>query len=211
MKRSKIEKQQTHTHIVETATDQFRAKGMDNVGIVELMSSVGLTHGGFYAHFASKEALIAEACTSGLKQTLSKILAAVEQVPAGEKLQAMIDFYLRDIVRDDPTKGCVVATLAADVSHHSDEVRDTYTQAFRDFLACVTPLVSEDADQEQLNNTLVLLTGLIGTVILARAVNDIELSNHILDANRTFYKQRFVALSQYQDGQTNEEHGSAIE
>src|SRR5713101_2965031 len=89
MRRSKEEKQRTHRRVVEEAARQFRAKGINQVGIAELMGQVGLTHGGFYAHFSNKDALTAEVCKEGFAQTLADLLSAVQQAPAGSEVAAI--------------------------------------------------------------------------------------------------------------------------
>jgi TetR/AcrR family transcriptional repressor of nem operon len=122
MRRSEM-KQQTHQRIVEEAARQFRAEGIQPVGIAGLMKHIGLTHGGFYAHFQNKDALTAEACTEGFAQTQEVLLQAAHDAPPGAELAAIIEQYLSASHRDQSASGCVAASLSAEVARSPQEVR----------------------------------------------------------------------------------------
>jgi TetR/AcrR family transcriptional regulator, transcriptional repressor for nem operon len=203
MRRSKQAKQQTHTRIVEAAARRFRAAGIDGVGISDLMGEAGLTHGGFYAHFATKDALVAEVCAEGLTKTRVRLIRAVRKVPPAQQLAKLIALYLSTNHRDHPEAGCMMPTLSGEVARSAPVVRATYTQAYKDYrdeLATLLPNTPEmpnrtDAhrprDLSQSDAAMVLLAGLAGTMLLARAVDDPELSERMLRVNRDFYQRVF--------------------
>jgi TetR/AcrR family transcriptional repressor of nem operon len=195
MRRSKQAKQQTHTHIVEAATRRFRADGIAGVGIADVMGDAGLTHGGFYAHFASKDALVAEACGSGLAQSRQRLIHKIQRLPADQRLAAFIDLYLSVDHRDHPEAGCVMPTLSGEVARSSNAVRAAFTQAYRDYRDALVLLLSDDGDAASSDDALALLAGLAGTMLLARAVDDPELSERMLRLNREFYKRTFLGRS----------------
>ena len=191
MKRSKQEKQQTHQRIVRKAAQQVRLEGVNGVGIAELMGQAGLTHGGFYAHFRNKDALLAEICREGMAETLGQLFQAIESAPAGTELSALVNSYLSVSHRNHPATGCVMPSLAAEIARRPEEVRTAFTEGYQQFLERITPLLPEDARQNQLDEAITLLAGMVGAVLLARTINDPTLSERILHVNRDFYTRIF--------------------
>lgn len=202
---SKQHKQETRERILEAAAAALREAGINGVGIGELMARAGLTHGGFYAHFPSKDALVAQACLHGLAASAEQILPNVEAssdwprddaqgAAKREALRVFIRAYLSRNHRDNATTGCMLPTLAADVARSSDDVRTAFTeglQAYADRLAALLP-DEQDGDRGQGDEALVMLSSLAGAVLLARAVNDPQLSDRILLAARHFYGAAFT-------------------
>lgn len=190
MRRSEM-KQQTHKRIVEEAARQFRAEGIQPVGIAELMEQIGLTHGGFYAHFQNKDALTAEACTEGFTQTQNMLLQVAQNAPSGTELAAIIESYLSVTHRDHPASGCVAASLSAEIARGPQEVRAAYTQSLQTLLSQLATFLPEGEAEKQDDAVLALFAGLVGTLLLARTVNDSALSERLLQVNRQFYQQAF--------------------
>jgi TetR/AcrR family transcriptional regulator, transcriptional repressor for nem operon len=191
MRRSEM-KQKTHKRIVEEAARQFRAEGIHPVGIAELMEQIGLTHGGFYAHFRNKDALTAEACSEGLAQTQEMLLQVAQKAPAGSQLIAMIESYLSTTHQNHPEAGCVAAALSAEIARSPQEVRTAYTQALQKLLTQIAAFVPEEEAEERNDQALMLFAGMVGTLMLARAVNDPAMSERLLRVNREFYQQAFA-------------------
>ena len=197
MRRTKQAKQQTHARIVAAATRRFRAGGLAGVGVADIMGEAGLTHGGFYAHFASKDALVAEACGTGLAQSRERLIRKIQREPVERRLAAYIDLYLSAEHRDHPETGCVMPTLSGEVARSSQEVRAAFTQAYNDYRDALASLLLEaDAGDggkasEAPDEAMVLLAGLAGTMLLARAVDDPALSERMLRVNRDYYKEAF--------------------
>lgn len=204
MRRSKEAKQQTHTRIVEAAARRFRADGIAGVAITDLMGEAGLTHGGFYAHFDTKDALVAEACGAGLAQSRGRMLQSVRKAPAERQVAAFVARYLTAAHRDHPEAGCMMPVLSAEVARSAPAVRAAYTQAIKDYrdeLASLLTAADGSGDSggmgdagvsdESSDEALVLLAGLAGTMLLARAVDDPDLSERMLRVNRAFYGRAF--------------------
>jgi TetR/AcrR family transcriptional repressor of nem operon len=188
---TKQAKERTRRLIVEEAAQAFRANGVSGTSIPALMEKVNLTHGTFYAHFASKDALVAEAYTRGLRETVDNLLHLADE-PASGGLDAVIGYYLSAEHRDDPAGGCLLPALAGEVRRESPPVRHAFTNGLNDYferLGQLMPRHDGNADDDQ---ALVLAAGMAGAVLLARAVDDPELSERILGACREFYTAAFA-------------------
>jgi TetR/AcrR family transcriptional repressor of nem operon len=195
MKRSQQAKQQTHQRIVQNAAQQIRVEGVNGVGIADLMGQAGLTHGGFYAHFRNKDALLAEICHAGLAETLERLSQAVDNASAGAELSALVNTYLSIAHRDNPATGCVMPTLAADVARRPEEVRTAFTEGYEKMLQFVASVLPEDTDEKRYDAAIALLSEMVGALLLSRTVNDPVLSERILRANRDFSLQDLTKTS----------------
>ncbi len=111
MRYSKEHKQETHTRIVRKASVRLREKGAHGIGVADLMKEAGLTHGGFYAHFDSREALVIEAFNYAMDRSTERWRKLAEETPPKKRFAAIVDFYLTTLHRDDPGHGCAVRTL----------------------------------------------------------------------------------------------------
>jgi TetR/AcrR family transcriptional repressor of nem operon len=176
---SQAQAQENRRRIVETASRLLREQGT-HVSVADLMKAAGLTHGGFYKQFASKQALIDEATTHAFAELAQHHTAALEQHPAQPDAaqQALIDAYLSAEHRDNPSDGCPVAALAGDMAREpgNHQAHRVYTQGVRDFAdALATP------DQDGITR----LCTMLGALVLARATKDSPLSEEILTAART--------------------------
>ena len=184
----KDHKERTRSSIVEAASRAFRAQGIDGVGVGDVMASTGLTHGGFYAHFAGKEDLVAEACAYALLEAARRRVGATAENDPELTLPAYIRSYLSRTGRDSPATSCTVAALAADLARRPPETRHAFTQAAQTYVDGLATLLPEDADEDA---AWALLAGLAGTLMLARAVDDPALSDRILQAGRKLYTTAF--------------------
>lgn len=175
MKVSRAQARENRQRIVETAARLFRERGLDGVGVAELMKQAGLTHGGFYGHFHSKDALMAEACDEALRQAGQYW----KQRPASSP-EALVRRYLTPRHRDRPGAGCVVAALGNDVAHQSGPVRQSYTRSVQRLISMIAdPLPG--AEERRRRKAMALCAGMVGGLILARAVDDDVLSRDILE------------------------------
>ncbi len=199
-------KRRTRQRIVHEAARAFREQGLDGVSIPAVMRQAGLTHGGFYAHFPSKDTLIASSFAEGFGESAERLLLTQgDGQPAAEALGAIIRAYLSRAHRDMPATGCVVPALSAEVARSSAEVRAGFTTALRDYthrLARLLP-ASADRDADRDADALALLAGMAGALQLARAVDDPALSDAILRRARRFYAAAYAATPS--DSQVAEE------
>src|SRR3954447_14816058 len=187
MKVSREQAAQNRERILDAAAQLFRERGFDGIGVADLMKEAGLTHGGFYGHFSSKDDLIAQASARELTRSLAYWSTVAERA-AGDPLSAVADAYLTRSHRDNPGAGCVLASLGPDVSRQGPAVRHAvtdYVRAICDRLARLVPGTSKAARRQKAISTYATL---VGAMVLARAVDDRELSLEILDAARDSVK-----------------------
>jgi TetR/AcrR family transcriptional regulator, transcriptional repressor for nem operon len=171
--------------VVEAASMLFRKHGFDGVGVADIMKAAGLTHGGFYGQFASKEDLAAEACAHSGPDPW----AASMQAPPDKRLAGIVRSYLAPRHRDNRTNGCLFAALGSDVSRQPRSVRRAFTDRVRariDILRSIVPGRSAAARRDR---AMATLAGLVGALILSRAVDDPILSEEILEAAATTFEQ----------------------
>ena len=190
MANSRVEKARNHERILELAAARFREVGIDGVGVADLMKEAGLTHGGFYRHFGSRDEMVAEvverAMASGRK-------ALDRMTPKGERqdvIAGLIDFYLSPAHRDSLPTSCPVTALARDVARSNDRARSAYTQSVAVFLELFTRLAVGDRPKVRRAKAVGALSTLVGALSLARAVNDEELSAEILKSAAVEAKAR---------------------
>ena len=186
MKVTREESAARREQIVEIASELFRLHGFDGVAIADIMKAAGVTHGGFYGHFESKEQLAAEACTrANTRNRWDRYMDG----PVHQRLGRIVGGYLSERHRDDPGHGCLLAAVATDVIRQPRSVRDAFTSALRSKVDLLIGLMPGQSATARRAKSLATLSGLIGTLILARAVNDRELSNEILSAGVTMFAE----------------------
>jgi TetR/AcrR family transcriptional repressor of nem operon len=184
MKVSREEAAASRERILDAASTLFREHGLDGIGVADLMKSAGLTHGGFYGHFTSKEALMAQACDRALARSVAywdKLAAGAE----GKPLSALTRSYLSTRHRDNPGAGCAVAALGADVPRHGAAVRHSITEGVRSLVAILARVVPGRTRAAKRRAALAAYASMVGALVLARAVDDPALSKEILNAVAT--------------------------
>lgn len=192
MRYTREHKAQTRQRILREASRRMRAQGIARLSIDDLMLRLGLTHGGFYAHFASKEALVMESCAQELTPQEVELLGGSAETGAQESIASFIAGYLSPQHRDTPDMGCYLAALAGEIAHSSSEARSSFTAACERYVERIARRMPGQTPQARTDATLALLTGMSGAVAASRAVANEELSNHILDVCREFYLRAFT-------------------
>ncbi|MGA5415348.1 TetR/AcrR family transcriptional regulator [Streptomyces pseudogriseolus] len=193
---TKEEKARNRQNIVEAAGRMFRAQGIDAVGIADLMKEAGLTHGGFYNHFGSKDDLAAEVCNASFAASLGVLRQAVEEgdAPAGPPLRRVVEDYLSAEHRDALDGGCPSASLVVDAGRQSEAVQREYAAGVEGYLAGFAAEFArtsgegaEVTPEEARERAVLLLSRMVGAMVLARAVRHVgpELSDEILRTCRT--------------------------
>jgi TetR/AcrR family transcriptional regulator, transcriptional repressor for nem operon len=175
---------QTRSRIVEEASYGLRQTGVDGMSVADLMKRVGLTHGGFYSHFESREALVIEAFASAMDRTVSHWLKLVNELPAEERFDAFIGAYLRPAHRDDRARGCVLPALGTDIARSSQKARRVFAWKLDEMIDVIAGLFPGESPKQARRIATSALATMMGSIALARAVGDDKLSDEILGAGR---------------------------
>jgi len=193
MGRSKAEKTKTHKRIVAIASKRFREEGLAGVGIAEVMKEAGLTVGGFYKHFGTRDDLVAEAVGSTLGMWKRRLDAAATAGGPPVTYGRLVDSYLSEAHRDNPGAGCSVAALAAEIPRCNKRTRALVTEQIRNNIEWIASLIGgknkdshKDAARSRATFTFSAFVGIVG---LARAVSDEQLSREILKSGAQFLKR----------------------
>lgn len=175
-------KQQSRERILRAAADLFRRRGIAATGVDAVMAAAGLTPGGFYAHFRSKDALIAAAVATAGARARERWLTPYAELTGSAWVRSFVEHYLSEEHRDDRATGCFVPSLAAEVARTGPAPRRNFEQGLRGFFALVE---SRASDADGRSRALGAVALCVGGVLLSRVVLDRELSREILEACRT--------------------------
>jgi TetR/AcrR family transcriptional repressor of nem operon len=170
MRKSRAAAAETRRRIVEAAACAFRRQGIVATGLAELMKAAGLTHGGFYKHFESKDQLVAEVCADAAR-------AGIEAMEAHPTIEAAAAAYLSAKHRDDPASGCLFAAIGSELARADEKTREAATEGFKRF---VEALAGKSAGEDARRRALAAASTMIGAVTIARIVTDPKLSEEIL-------------------------------
>jgi TetR/AcrR family transcriptional repressor of nem operon len=179
MRVSKEKAAQNRERILTSAARLFREHGIAATGVDSITEDAGLTHGGLYSQFGSKEAIAAEAIRFALARGKRVWQRASERNPGKRALPAIVDGYLSRAHRDSPGDGCVVAALGTDIARQPRRVRQAFTREVKNDLEFLSQLMPDDS-RRRYEEAIVAFASMAGALILARAVNDEELSDLIL-------------------------------
>ena len=180
MRVSKQKAAQNRERILASAARLFREHGIDATGVDAITEDAGLTHGGLYSHFGSKEVIAVEAIRFALARSKRVWRRALERNPGMGALPAIVDGYLSRAHRDAPGTGCVVAALGTDIARQPRRVRQAFTREIKDDLEFLSRLMPDDGEDSRYEDAIAMFASMAGALILARAVNDEELSDLIL-------------------------------
>ena len=186
MRVSREQAAENRERILDTASRLFREKGFDGVGVDAIMSGAGLTHGGFYGHFGSKDDLAAEAVMRALERS-------AETLARHATLGEVVSEYLSERHRDDRANGCALAALGADMARQHGGLRRGLTDYVRGQLDRFTRLIGSGPARRRRKRAIAALSGMVGALTLARAVDDPALSKEILAAARDAFGEDGIA------------------
>lgn len=184
MRYSKEHKLETHARIVKKASVRLREKGAHGIGVADLMKEAGLTHGGFYAHFDSREALVVEAFAYAMDRSTERWRKLAEATPPDRRLAVIVDSYLTPLHRDDPGHGCSLTALGAEIARGSPKTRKAFAAKLEqmvDMLAAQLPELPRKAARKQ---AMAAIATMMGTLVLARIAGSGAFSDEILGAGR---------------------------
>ncbi|WP_158543221.1 TetR/AcrR family transcriptional regulator [Dyella psychrodurans] len=184
MRYEKGHKEATRQRIIETAAARFRKEGIAAVGVANLMSDLGLTQGGFYNHFESKDDLVREALATGLERTRERLRKSSGQ-SSSERTQDLVDGYLSTHHRDNVASGCMLTTVAIEAGRSEGPVREQLTEGISEMVKLVGSVLDESLKPRQREmKAMSVVSSMVGAMILARAVDDAQMSDRILEAGR---------------------------
>lgn len=197
MANSKANKALNHARIVESASVRFRQHGIDGVGVADLMKGVGMTHGGFYRHFVSRDELVAEAVECAFEEGRGVLyrVASTQQPPA-DAFCALVDVYLSTSHRDELATSCALTTLSGDVARSGPEARGAYTKQVETYLDQISIFLANEKGEKKRAEAIAALSLLVGSLSIARAVNDSALSDEILRTAADQAKSHFLQIKE---------------
>ena len=174
---SKSDKAETHTRIVKVAARRFRERGLEGIGVADVMKEAGVTVGGFYKHFGSRDELVVEALAAAFKD-----LDVWEEHT--QDMAHLLENYLTEAHRDTPGTGCAMGALLGDMTRGSKSARVLYTARVKRSLAFSSALLPSNQRSDKRRRALLILSALLGAINLSRAVSDPNLSREILHGVR---------------------------
>src|ERR1700682_3790765 len=184
MRYSKEHKQETHERIVKKASVRLREKGAHGIGVADLMKEAGLTHGGFYAHFDSREALVIEAFSHAMDRATDRWRKIAEETSPDKRLATIVESYLSPTHRDDPGRGCAVPALGAEIARESPKTRKAFAAKLEQMIDMMADQILDVPRKTARKQAIAALTTMMGTLVLARIAGSGEISDEILGAGR---------------------------
>jgi TetR/AcrR family transcriptional repressor of nem operon len=186
--------ERTRRRILGAASAAFREQGIDRVGVRDIMKRAGLTRGGFYFHFADKDALLNEALREAALESAAEYVSRADSAPEGKKLQALIEGYLSAEHRDHPEAGCVVSALASEAGRGNAKRRAAFTSAIATILGRVAAYLPGEIPERRFLRAGLLMSSMAGVLMVSRVLADRSRSDALLAAARKFYSESFRAL-----------------
>jgi len=175
-------KQASHDRIVEAASRAIRRSGYHGTGVADIMKTAGLTHGGFYAHFPSREAMLAEAADRAGCESVEQMSRIAASAPPEHALQSMIGAYLSKEHVESVETGCATAALASEMPRQAPEVRRAATRRIKEMIDLVSRQLPDWGKPGAHEHALATVATMVGALVLARAVDDPRLSDALRDA-----------------------------
>jgi AcrR family transcriptional regulator len=175
-------KEESHERIVAAAARAIRRTGYAGTGVADVMKDAGLTHGGFYAHFPSRDAMLAEAADRAGAETLAAMKRLETEVPQEDLLQALVESYLSKAHVQDIEKGCATAALCSEIVRQAPEVRRAATNRIKESIDLIARQLPDWGKESAHESALAIFATMVGGLVLARAVDDTKLSDELRKA-----------------------------
>ena len=190
MRYSEGHKEETRAKVVKAASQALRERGPEGISVAEIMKEVGLTHGGFYAHFPSKEALVVAAVEAAFEDSRKRLNRAGEGLDPAKHMSQFVDYYVSPTHRDGLGRGCPVTTLSIDLPRQGGAARAAYDAGVKRLILRIAGHLTVGAPEDREALAGSLLAEMAGAVLLARAVSDPILSDRLLADCRRSVKGR---------------------
>ncbi|BBO05702.1 MULTISPECIES: TetR/AcrR family transcriptional regulator [Bradyrhizobium] len=184
MRYSREHKQETHDRIVKRASVRLREKGAHGIGVADLMKEAGLTHGGFYAHFDSREALVIEAFGYAMDRSMEHWRKITDEVSPDKRLAMIAEAYLSALHRDNPGHGCSIPALGAEIARESPKARKAFAGKLDEMIEVLADNIPNMPRKAARKQAVATLATMAGTMLLARIAGSSELSDEVLKVGR---------------------------
>jgi TetR/AcrR family transcriptional regulator, transcriptional repressor for nem operon len=184
MRYSREHKLETHARIVKKASVRLREKGAHGIGVADLMKDAGLTHGGFYAHFDSRDALVIEAFNYAMDRATERWRKLAEATPPEQRMATLVTSYLTSLHRDDPGHGCAIPTLGAEIAREGPKTRKAFAAKLEQMIELFAAQIPNLSPKQARRKAMSTIATMMGTLVLARIAGTGEFSDEILGAGR---------------------------
>ncbi|MBN3764101.1 TetR/AcrR family transcriptional regulator [Burkholderia sp. Ac-20365] len=188
MRKSRVETADTRRRIVEVAAREFRANGIQATGLADLMSEAGLSHGGFYRHFDSKDQLVAQACEEGLTAIIGRLETAANECEGKDGFKAIVDAYVSPSHRDAPEDGCPLAAMGSELARADEQTRAAASRGFAGLVDVLAKRSGRRRHEAARSEAVFALSAMIGAITMARIVEDPDAAASILQDVRQHLK-----------------------
>jgi TetR/AcrR family transcriptional repressor of nem operon len=180
MRYDREHKARTHERIVKSASRQFRAEGLTGPGVIKVMKATGLTHGGFYKHFKSKDDLLVEAVDQSVHEIGTRLIEWARQSKPGEAWKELVKKYLSIEHCEHAESGCPMAALAPDIARTPPSVRRKIRASMESYRKQITEFMPGENAADREKNFILIFTAMVGAMSVARTMSDIEDKQRVL-------------------------------
>jgi len=184
-------KAETHQKIVKDASERVRAEGLSGAAVSAVMRDAGLTHGGFYKHFASKDALLVESLKEGFREIIDTLVRAAEQAPPGEAWKAIVKAYLRPEMCEYPEHGCPLATLAPELARVDRRMKPQIVAELVNYKSHMVPFMPGRRTTDKERAFFAIFSTMIGAIEIARLLPDPAIREKVVGSARDFLLRSF--------------------
>jgi TetR/AcrR family transcriptional repressor of nem operon len=184
-------KAEIHQKIVKDGSERVRAEGLNGAAVSAVMRDAGLTHGGFYKHFASKDELLVESLKEGFREIIDTLIRAAEQSPPGEAWKAIVKTYLRPEMCEHPEHGCPLATLAPELARVDKRMKPQIVAELVNYKSRMVPFMPGRRTKDKERAFFAIFSTMIGAIEIARLLPDPAIREKVLGSARDFLLRSF--------------------
>ena len=184
MRKSRVETAKTRERIVKAAGAEFAASGISDAALARVMAAAGLTRGGFYRHFASKDQLVLEACGKSVLSSVASLESLIKGKPHEQAFSLLVDRYVSGVHRDQPRTGCPLATLGSELARRDKKTRCAVMAGFVRLSRLIASHLETVPLRERPERSMAIVAAMVGAVTLARMAPDSGMSESVLAATR---------------------------
>jgi TetR/AcrR family transcriptional regulator, transcriptional repressor for nem operon len=186
MRRSREEAAATREHIVETASQEFRANGIAKTGLAEVMKTAGLTHGGFYKHFESKDQLLTEAVELAFDQILGEFQSSIQGKPPKAALATLVRQYLSAGLRDDVERACPLSAIGTELRRADPGTGEVVLNGMQKLVSLIAEQITDRPRRQARARAHGIASAMVGGIVLSRLARNRHLADSILRDTREF-------------------------